>query len=113
MVNELWPDANVSYIDQIQSAFEKIIGDMKKIGGAGYVGGLVDFNQLRELLILKTLELIYFGNAGSEESIYWSKYKEIKTEYEDKLNNVTFFYDTDNDGTPDTERKSRVIKMER
>lgn len=114
IVKDLWPDGEtVSYHNQIESAFEIVKGDIKELGGAEYVDGLIDFNQLRGLLILKTYELIFFGNASNDESVYWSRYEKVKEEYEDKLSKVSFFYDSDNDGVPDTEKKSFEIKMER
>jgi len=94
MANQLWSSES-NYQNQIEEAFNVIQRDLKNAGQRPYL--LIDGSQIRELLIVKTFELIYFDFSKSEDDIFWSKYKDMQEKYSRLIQNMRYKVDTGTD----------------
>ena len=96
---EIWA-GETNYDKQIQEAFRIIKRDIKNKGRRPSM--LIDGTQVRELLILKAFELIFFDFAKSEEDIWWKRYEEMKEKYKTAFENLLIKYDQDEDSLIDS-----------
>jgi hypothetical protein len=100
---EIW-DGETNYDKQIQEAFKIIKRDIKNKGRRPSM--LLDSAQIRELLILKAFELIFFDFAKSEDDIWWKRYEEMKEKYKTAFENLLIKYDQDQDSLIDSTEKT-------
>lgn len=110
--DELW-QGEENYGQQIEETFGLLKNDIKNLGKDIYAHGLIDSYDLRELHILRTFALIFNDFAKEKDDIWWLRMEISKQEYSEKLNNIHFEVDTNEDGIPDTKRKGRSISMDR
>ncbi len=85
-----------NYDVQIQEGFNIVKRDIKDKGRRPHM--LIDGSQIRECLILKTFELIFFAFAKDEEDIWWNRYLMTKEKYEERFSKLVIKYDEDEDG---------------
>jgi hypothetical protein len=102
LAEEIWA-SETNYDKQIQEAFKIIKRDIKDKGRRPAM--LIDGMQVRELLITKSFELIFFEFAKSEEDIWWKRYEEMKDRYRERFDKLTIKYDRDEDMLIDEDEK--------
>jgi len=102
LAQEIWAD-EANYDKQIQEAFRIIKRDIKDKGRRPAM--LIDGMQVRELLIIKTFELIFFEFAKSEEDIWWKRHEEMKDQYRERFDKLVIKYDRDEDMLIDEDEK--------
>jgi hypothetical protein len=102
LAEEIWAD-ETNYDKQIQEAFRIIKRDIKDKGRRPAM--LIDGMQIRELLIIKAFELIFFEFAKSEEDIWWKRYQEMKDRYRERFDKLVIKYDRDEDMLIDEDEK--------
>ena len=103
---DIW-STQTTYDKQIQEGFNIVKRDIKDKGRRPHM--LIDGSQIRECLILKTFELIFFAFAKSEEDIWWNRYLMVKEKYEDRFSKLIIKYDTDEDGTIEKDEKDTSL----
>ena len=96
-----------SYDKQIQEAFRLIKRDIKDKGKRPAM--IIDGMQIRELIIIKTFELVFFDFAKNEEDIWGIRFKEMQERYNDRFNKLNIKYDEDESGTIDEDEKQRSL----
>ena len=102
LAQEIWAD-EANYDKQIQEAFKIIKRDIKDKGRRPAM--LIDGMQVRELLVTKSFELIFFEFAKSEEDIWWKRYEEMKARYTERFDKLVIKYDRDEDMLIDEDEK--------
>ena len=90
---EIWA-SETSYTTQIQEAFYLVKQDLKRKGMRPYL--IIDASQVRELIILKALTLIFFDFADTNNVWQW-RYEEVKTLYDEKLGSLPLRYEAVSD----------------
>ncbi len=103
---EIW-SVQTNYDKQIQEGFNIVKRDIKDKGRRPHM--LIDGSQIRECLILKTFELIFFAFAKTEEDIWWNRYLMTKEKYEERFSKLVIKYDEDEDGTISDDEKKITI----
>lgn len=103
---ELW-SGELNYDKQIQEAFRLIKRDIRDKGRRPAM--LIDGMQVRELLIIKAFELIFFDFAKSEEDIWWKRYEEMKQKYKDQFERLVIKYDQNEDELIDWQEKTTSL----
>jgi len=103
---EIWV-GETNYDKQIQEAFRIIKRDIKNKGRRPSM--LLDGSQVRELLIIKAFELIFFDFAKSEGDIWWKRYEEMKEKYKTAFENLLIKYDQDQDSLIDSTEKTTSL----
>jgi len=66
---------------------------------------LIDGSQIRELIILKTFEMICFDFAKSKEDIWFARYEKYAEAFKDRFDALQIKYDEDESGTVTSEEK--------
>jgi hypothetical protein len=69
---------------------------------------LIDGNQVRELVILKTFEMICFDFAKTPEDIWWARYQKYHEAYEAAFAKLVIKYDEDESGAIDADEKESL-----
>lgn len=105
---EIW-SVQTNYDKQIQEAFNIVKRDIKDKGRRPHM--LIDGSQIRECLILKTFDLIFFAFAKTEEDIWWNRYMMFKEKYDDRFSKLVIKYDTDEDGLIDGDERKITISQ--
>jgi hypothetical protein len=102
----IW-NTQTTYDKQIQEAFRAIKRDVKNKGKRPSM--LIDGTQIRELIILKTFELICFDFAKNTEDIWWARYQKYRDAYVAAFASLTIKYDEDESGTVDTDEEGTPL----
>jgi len=100
LATEIWPAAQQStqnYSPQIAEAFTQVKRAIKDRGRRPAM--LIDGAQVRELVILKTFEMICFDFARAVEDIWWARYQKYAATFADRLAGLVIKYDADESGT--------------
>ena len=90
--NEIW-DEQITYDPQIQEAFKIVKRDIKDKGKRPAM--LIDGMQIREIIILKTFELIFFDFIKEEGDKWWIRHQDSQEKYRDRFAKLTIKYDVD------------------
>ncbi len=106
LASDIW-SVQTNYDKQIQEAFNIVKRDIKDKGRRPHM--LIDGSQIRECLILKTFELIFFAFAKTEEDIWWNRYLMVKEKYEERFSKLVIKYDIDEDGLINDDEKKITI----
>lgn len=94
--DEIWQD-EVSFAGQIEEAFRQIKRMIKDRGLRPAM--LLDGSQIREIVIIKTLEMIFFNFAKTQEDIWWARFLNYKALFEQRFQALQIKYDKDKSGT--------------
>lgn len=105
---EIW-SIQTNYDKQIQEAFNIVKRDIKDKGKRPHM--LIDGSQIRECLILKTFELIFFAFAKTEEDIWWNRYMMVKEKYDDRFSKLVIKYDIDENGLIDSDERKVIVSQ--
>jgi len=106
LANLIWSEQQ-NYDKQIQEAFRLVKRDIKDKGRRPAM--LIDGMQIRELIILKTFELIFFDFAKKEEDVWYLRYEEVKNGYRDRFDRLNILYDKDESGLIEEDEKKEVL----
>jgi len=106
LADEIW-EHEANYDKQIQEAFRLVKRDVKDKGRRPAM--LIDGMQVRELIILKTFELVFFEFAKNQEDIWWKRYEEMKGQYRERFDKLSIKYDEDEDQVIDEDEKAGAL----
>lgn len=95
IASDIWA-GTTNYDGQIQEAFRVIKRLIKDKGRRPHM--LIDGSQVRELVIIKAFELIFFNFAKNPEDIWWKRYEQYKALFEQRFGSLVIKYDEDEDG---------------
>lgn len=111
IVDFLWTDEQDNYDVQIEEAFKLVKRDIKDRGRRPHM--LLDGEQVRELVIVKTFCLIFeaFFKQRSDEDRWWVLYEEFKEKYDMKFAKLIIKYDEDEDGLIDADERDKPISQ--
>ena len=99
LADDLWT-GQTSYETQIALAFDVVKTDIKNRGNRPDM--LIDNRQIEIPIEYKSLELIFFDFATSNEGINWERYIEYKRKYSEFMSNLIVKYDSNRDGIIDS-----------
>jgi len=102
LAQEIWATQD-NYDEQIQEAFRQVVRDIKNKGRRPHM--LIDGAQIRELVILKTFEMIFKEFPKSRDDIWAWRYELYKSDYKDALAGLVVKYDEDESGSIEEEEK--------
>ena len=108
LASEIW-SVQTNYDKQIQEAFLIVKRAIKDKGRRPAM--IIDGSQIRELVILKTFEMICFDFAKSPEDIWWNRHVKYSAAYADRLAGLVIKYDADEDGTIDEDEKKTTFSQ--
>ena len=94
--DEIWQD-EVSFAGQIEEAFKQVKRMIKDKGRRPAM--LLDGSQVREIVIIKTFEMIFFNFAKSQDDIWWARFTNYKTLFDQRFQALRIKYDEDETGT--------------
>jgi hypothetical protein len=108
---ELWPgdDMPPNYDGQIQEAFKIVKRGIKDKGKRPTM--LIDGSQVRELVILKTFEMLCFdfAKAATPTDIWWARYLKYAEMYKAMFACLEIKYDEDQSGTIEMDEKKETL----
>jgi hypothetical protein len=83
----------------IERAFDDIRRRLKEKGRRASL--MVDGQQINDLVVTHTLELIYFDFAKADNDIWWIKYMKMAERFQAEFDNLHLKYDEDEGGEVD------------
>lgn len=98
IVSDIWSGTS-NYDGQIQEAFRIVKRLIKDRGRRPAM--LIDGSQVRELVIIKTFEIIFFNFSKAPDDIWWRRYEQYKELYQQRFDALVIKYDEDESGTID------------
>ena len=84
---------------QIHQAFIEIKTDIKNKGDRGRL--LVDMEQIKPLIVIKSFVLIFYAFSREKDDIWWSRFEKELAEYRTEFNKTKFKYDRNEDNIID------------
>lgn len=96
IASQIWSGTS-NYDGQIQEAFRIVKRLIKDKGRRPAM--LIDGSQIRELVIIKAFEIIFFNFAKSAEDIWWGRYEKYKALFEQRFAALAIKYDEDESGS--------------
>jgi len=102
MADEIWSEQS-NYDDQIQEAFLEVKRDIKDKGKRPAM--LIDGSQIRELIIAKSFEIIFFSMMKEEGDKWFIRHEKEAQKYKDKIAKLLIHYDIDESGTIEEEER--------
>jgi hypothetical protein len=100
LADEIWT-GTVNYSGQIAEAFATVKRLIKDKGRRPSM--LIDGSQIRELVIIKTFEMIFFNFATDPESIWWKRYEKYAELFTARFAALQIKYDEDASGAIETD----------
>jgi hypothetical protein len=104
LASEIWA-GTANYDGQIQEAFlfvKRLIKDKGKRPSM-----LIDGSQVRELVIIKTFEMIFFNFAKDPEGIWWKRWEKYQALFAAQFASLVIKYDEDQSGTIETDETAK------
>ncbi len=103
LADEIW-SGTANYSGQIAEAFQFVKRLIKDKGKRPSM--LIDGSQVRELVIIKTFEMIFFNFATDPEGIWWKRYEQYRSLFNERFASLVIKYDEDESGTIDSDEKA-------
>lgn len=100
LADEIW-SGTTSYSGQIAEAFNAVKRLIKDKGKRPSM--LIDGSQVRELVIIKTFEMIFFNFAKNPEDVWWKRYEKYAALFTARFAALQIKYDEDESGTIETD----------
>ena len=94
--DELWAE-ETGFAGQIEEAFRQIKRLIRDKGRRPAL--LLDGSQVRELVIIKTFEMIFFNFARTADDIWWARHEKYRALFEKRFEELRIKYDADESGT--------------
>lgn len=101
--DEMWAD-EATYAGQIGEAFQTVKRLIKDRGKRPAM--LIDGSQVRELVIIKAFEMVFFAFAKSAEDVWWARFLQYQALFKDRFAGLVIKYDEDESGTVDTDEQA-------
>lgn len=95
LADDLWA-TETTYSRMIDEAFRQVKRDIKDRGQRPSM--IMDGMQVRELVITKTFQNIFFSFAKNTTDVWWARYREFESLYQSRLDGLLIKYDTNEDG---------------
>lgn len=102
LADEIWT-GTTNYAGQIDEAFRYVKRLIKDKGKRPSM--LIDGSQVRELVIIKTFEMIFFNFSKDPEDVWWKRYEQYKTLFDTRFAALVIKYDEDESGTIDSDEE--------
>lgn len=96
LATEIWP-GTTNYSGQIAEAFTVIKRLLKDKGKRPSM--LIDGGQLRELIIVKTFEMLCFDFSKAPDDIWWARADKYAKLFGSRFSTLSIKYDADESGT--------------
>jgi hypothetical protein len=109
LADQIW-STETNYSTQILEAFRQVARAIKDKGRRPHM--LIDGNQVRELVILRTLEMICFDFSKASEDIWWNKYQKYHEAFEAAFAKLIIKYDEDESGAIDTDEEEGLGQID-
>lgn len=100
-------DAQANYSPQIDAAFRLVKRDIKNKGRRPSM--LFDADQIREMLIYRTFEIIFRAFAKTPDDIWYIRAEQAKLQYASLLESMLIVYDEDEDGVISEDEKKITL----
>ncbi len=104
LASQIW-SGTVNYDGQIQEAFRTIKDLIKSKGKRPSM--LIDAAQVRDLVIVKTFEMIFDGFATDPEGIWWKRHEKYQALFAVRFASLVIKYDEDESGTIETDEQGK------
>lgn len=108
LADEIWT-GTTNYDDQIQEAFLEVKRDIRDKGKRPAM--LIDGSQIRELIIAKTFEIIFFSMIKEDGDKWFIRHEKEAQRYKDKMAKLLIHYDVDESGTIEEEERSLSLSQ--
>lgn len=108
LADEIW-SGETNYDDQIQEAFLEVKRDIKDRGRRPAM--IIDGEQIRELIIAKAFEIIFFSMIKEEGDKWFIRHEKEAQRYKDKITKLLIHYDVDESGTIEEEERRLSISQ--
>jgi len=102
LADEIW-SGTVNYSGQITEAFNAVKRLIKDKGKRPSM--LIDGSQVRELVIIKTFEMIFFNFSKAPEDVWWKRYVAYHDLFTARFAALQIKYDENASGTIEAEEK--------
>ncbi|MHB8053678.1 MAG: hypothetical protein ACYDH3_00275 [Candidatus Aminicenantales bacterium] len=104
LADEIWSGVT-NYSGQIAEAFREVKRLIKDKGRRPAM--IIDGSQVRELVIIKTFEMIFFNFAKDPEGIWWKRHEKYVALFTQRFAGLVISYDEDESGSIDSDEKGR------
>jgi len=108
LADEIWT-GTTSYSGQIAEAFNAVKRLIKDKGKRPSM--LIDGSQVRELVIIKTFEMIFFNFAKDPEDVWWKRYEKYAALFTARFAALQIKYDEDESGTIETDEQQGLGQL--
>jgi hypothetical protein len=108
LVEEIWT-GTTSYTGQISEAFRTVKRLIKDKGRRPAM--LIDGSQVRELVIIKTFEMIFFNFSKDPEDIWWKRYEKYAELFTARFAALQVEYDDDEDGAVEAGEETNLGQL--
>jgi len=108
LADEIWT-GTTSYSGQIAEAFNAVKRLIKDKGKRPSM--LIDGSQVRELVIIKTFEMIFFNFSKDPEDVWWKRYIAYHDLFTARFAALQIKYDEDESGTIETDEQQRLGQL--
>jgi len=95
IADHIW-DGHTTYTAQIGRAFDDVRRKLKEKGRRAVL--MVDASQVNDLVVIRTLAMIFNDFAKSTEDIWWQRYLKMSEQFEADFANLSIDYDEDEGG---------------
>jgi len=108
LAEEIWA-GTTSYSGQVAEAFSTVKRLIKDKGRRPSM--LIDGSQVRELVIIKTFEMIFFNFAKNPEDVWWKRYEKYAALFTARFAALQIKYDEDESGTIEADEESGLGQL--
>ena len=108
IADDLWTGSGMptSYSGTIAEAFRIVKRLIKDKGNRPTM--ILDGSQVREIIILKTLEMLCFDFSKSKDDIWWSRFSRYTELFQTRLDSLRIKYDSDQSGTIEKDEQELI-----
>jgi len=96
-----------SFDKESSEAFDMVLDDLRLKGIRSNL--VISNEQIRELVLIKTLYLICFNLSKDPVDIWFERANKFENNYDNKFQNITFDYDKNEDGKIEDDEKSQQV----
>ena len=108
LAEEIW-SGTANYSGQIAEAFNAVKRLIKDKGRRPSM--LIDGEQVRELVIIKAFEMIFFNFAKDPEDVWWKRYEKYAALFTARFAALQIKYDEDESGTIEADEQQGLGQL--
>jgi hypothetical protein len=108
LADEIWA-GTTSYSGQIAEAFRTVKRLIKDKGKRPAM--LIDGSQVRELVVIKTFEMIFFNFSKDPEDVWWKRYEKYAAIFAARFAALEIKYDEDESGSIEADEESGLGQL--